>query len=178
MKNECFAGQLAFPNEVCRLLGHILTRNAPVRRGYCLGPAAATDKRTCSFGSRDAWAHHAVACLGVRCGDPVAVARRWISTGLCSEGRCHGRTSRISRAPISRLAGLLLRQKLRLLQADVMLTEGASDSLALVQVRRCGRNWNVIFASHVLYFCLDISSYFHLILLNQVKRSPTLKCLN
>ena len=131
-----FASHLAFPDKVCRLLGYILTRNAPVGRGRS---TATTDERTCGFSSSDARAHHAVARLGVRTSDPVAVARRRISTGLSSEGRCHGRTSRVSRVPIPRLTGLLLRQKLRLLQADVMLAKGTSYSLTLVQIRRCGR---------------------------------------
>ena len=61
-----FASHLAFPNEVCRLLGHILARDAPVRRGYSLWTTTATDNRTSGLGPGDARAHHAVARLGVR----------------------------------------------------------------------------------------------------------------
>ena len=60
------ASHLAFPNEVCRLLGHILTRDAPVRRGNSLWSTATTDNRTSGLGTCDARAHHAVARLGVR----------------------------------------------------------------------------------------------------------------
>ena len=129
-----FASHLAFPDKVCRLLGYILTRNASVCRGRS---TTTTDERTC-FGCSNARAHHAVARLGVRTSNTVAVARRRIATGLSSEVCRHGRTSRV-RAPIPRLTGLLLRQKLRLLQADVMLAKGTSYSLTLVQIRRCGR---------------------------------------
>ena len=130
-----FASHLTFPDKVCRLLGYILTRNASVCRGWS---TATTDDWTCGFSSSDARAHHAVARLGVRTSDPVAVARRRIATGLSSEVCRHGWASRV-RAPIPRLTGLLLRQKLRLLQADVMLAKGTSHSLTLVQIRRCGR---------------------------------------
>ena len=130
-----FASNLAFPDKVCRLLGYILTRNASVSRG---GSTTTTDEWTCGFGASDARAHHAVARLGVWTSDSIAVARRRIATGLSSEVCRHGWASRV-RAPIPRLTGLLLRQKLRLLQADVMLAKGTPHSLTLVQIRRSGR---------------------------------------
>ena len=71
-----FPSNIAFPYELSRLLGYILTTNAPVRRGHGLWPTSATYQRAGTFGCSDARTHHSVACLGVRSGDPCAVARR------------------------------------------------------------------------------------------------------
>ena len=71
-----FACDRAFPYELCRLLGYILTTYAPVRRRHILWPTSTTYQRAGAFCRRDARTHHPVARIGVRRGDPGAVARR------------------------------------------------------------------------------------------------------